>query len=107
MTDEEKRKNFLERNRFVSIPFQLNRRHNTDMWNRVAALKCKQRKRQWLTNLQQKVEIYSEENDSLSAQVSQLRDEVLNLKTKLIAHKDCEVTRERWPGGLGQITWDR
>jgi hypothetical protein len=30
MTDEEKWKNFLECNRFVSISFQLKRRHNTD-----------------------------------------------------------------------------
>jgi len=65
--------------------------------------KCRQRKKQWLANLQQKSEIFSQENDALSAQVSQLRDEVLNLKTKLIAHKDCEVTRERWPSGLGQM----
>merc|ERR1711939_1241313 len=39
MTDEEKRRNFLER-------------------NRVAALKCRQRKKQWLANLQAKVEMY-------------------------------------------------
>ncbi|KAK0108282.1 hypothetical protein ONS95_003098 [Cadophora gregata] len=72
MTDEEKRKNFLER-------------------NRVAALKCRQRKKQWLANLQQKVEMYSVENDSLNATVQQLRDELVNLKTILLAHKDCPI----------------
>jgi len=70
MTDEEKRKNFLER-------------------NRVAALKCRQRKKQWLANLQQKVEAYSSENDALSSQISQLQNEIVNLKTLLMAHKDC------------------
>jgi ATF/CREB family transcription factor len=76
MTDEEKRKNFLER-------------------NRVAALKCRQRKKQWLANLQTKVEMFSSENDALTAQVTQLREEVVNLKTLLLAHKDCPVTQQQ------------
>ncbi|RDA94571.1 hypothetical protein CP533_2502 [Ophiocordyceps camponoti-saundersi (nom. inval.)] len=76
MTEEEKRKNFLER-------------------NRVAALKCRQRKKQWLANLQNKVEMYGTENDALTTQVSQLREEVVNLKTLLLAHKDCPVTQQQ------------
>ncbi|CUS15265.1 unnamed protein product [Tuber aestivum] len=74
MTDEEKRKNFLER-------------------NRVAALKCRQRKKQWLASLQAKVEIFSSENDALTAQVTSLREEIVSLKTLLLAHKDCPVAR--------------
>ncbi|KAI0205934.1 Aft1 HRA domain-containing protein [Astrocystis sublimbata] len=76
MTDEEKRKNFLER-------------------NRVAALKCRQRKKQWLANLQNKVELFSSENDALTAQISALREEVVNLKTLLLAHKDCPVSQQQ------------
>lgn len=76
MTDEEKRKNFLER-------------------NRVAALKCRQRKKQWLQNLQQKVEIYTSENDSLTAQVHALREEIVGLKTLLLQHKDCPVSQSQ------------
>ncbi|KAI8930958.1 hypothetical protein NX059_011972 [Plenodomus lindquistii] len=74
MTDEEKRKNFLER-------------------NRVAALKCRQRKKQWLANLQSKVELFSTENDALSSTVTQLREEIVNLKTLLLAHKECPVSQ--------------
>lgn len=74
MTDEEKRKNFLER-------------------NRVAALKCRQRKKQWLQNLQTKVEYYSQENDALTSQVASLREEIVALKTLLLAHKDCPIAR--------------
>ncbi|OAF55427.1 hypothetical protein VC83_08277 [Pseudogymnoascus destructans] len=85
MTDEEKRKNFLER-------------------NRVAALKCRQRKKQWLANLQQKVEIFSSENDSLTNQLASLREEVIQLKTRLLAHKDCPVSQSQAMGGyLGGI----
>ncbi|KAJ3454211.1 hypothetical protein MRS44_018105 [Fusarium solani] len=76
MTDEEKRKNFLER-------------------NRVAALKCRQRKKRWLTNLQTKVEMFNTENDALTVQVTQLREEAVNLKTLLFAHKDCLVTQQQ------------
>lgn len=73
-TDEEKRKNFLER-------------------NRQAALKCRQRKKQWLQNLQNKVEVFGQENEQLTSQVTSLREEILNLKTMLLAHKDCAVGR--------------
>ncbi|ORY76980.1 hypothetical protein BCR37DRAFT_389247 [Protomyces lactucae-debilis] len=73
-TDEEKRRNFLER-------------------NRQAALKCRQRKKQWLQNLQAKVEFFGQENDQLTSQVTSLREEIVNLKTILLAHKDCPAAR--------------
>merc|ERR1712230_357908 len=75
-----KRKNFLER-------------------NRVAALKCRQRKKQWLANLQAKVELFSTENDALSQTVTQLREELVNLKTLLLAHKDCPVSVQQGIAG--------
>lgn len=55
----------------------------------VAALKCRQRKKQWLASLQKKVEMYTAENDALSAQVTSLREELVALKTLLLSHKDC------------------
>ncbi len=63
-------------------------------------MKCRQRKKQWLANLQQKVEIFSTENDALSAQISALREEVVNLKTLLLAHKDCPVTQQQGLQGM-------
>lgn len=89
-TDEEKRKNFLER-------------------NRQAALKCRQRKKQWLQNLQAKVEFYGQENDQLTSQVTSLREEIVNLKTMLLAHKDCPVARSNsnlsGVGGMSQLQY--
>lgn len=67
----------------------------TDDGRSVAALKCRQRKKQWLANLQNKVEMFSSENDALTAQITQLREEVVNLKTLLLAHKDCPVTQQQ------------
>ena len=108
-TDDEKRKNFLERNRqgtqyspsrplllaATAIPREL---HTILLCTFVltwsAALKCRQRKKQWLSSLQQKVDYYTRENDILRSEVGQLRDEVTTLKTLLAAHKDCSVARQ-------------
>lgn len=70
--EESKRKHFLER-------------------NRQAALKCRQRKKQWLANLQHRVEFLSTDNEQLQSQATMLREEVINLKTLLLAHRDCAV----------------
>ncbi|EAQ92397.1 hypothetical protein CHGG_00632 [Chaetomium globosum CBS 148.51] len=75
-TDDEKRKNFLER-------------------NRVAALKCRQRKKQWLASLQAKVEEYAVENENLNHEIAALREEIIGLKTLLLAHKDCPVSQQQ------------
>ncbi|CAO3564620.1 unnamed protein product [Mortierella alpina] len=74
MDEEEKRKNFLER-------------------NRQAALKCRQRKKQWLTNLQAKVEYLTTDNEHLQTQTASLRDEIIHLKALLLAHKECPVAQ--------------
>lgn len=39
--------------------------------------------------------MYSTENEALSAQINQLREEVVNLKTLLLAHKDCPITQQQ------------
>lgn len=39
--------------------------------------------------------MFSTENDALTAQITQLREEVVNLKTLLLAHKDCPVTQQQ------------
>jgi len=62
-------------------------------------LKCRQRKKQWLANLQTKVEIFTQENDALSQQCTQLREEIVQLKTLLLQHKDCAVSHQQGLGG--------
>lgn len=37
-------------------------------------------------------------------QIAALREEVVNLKTLLLAHKDCPVTQQQ--GMLGAYIWD-
>ncbi|CAG8478110.1 5633_t:CDS:2 [Paraglomus brasilianum] len=84
LSDAEKRKNFLERNRQGMIII-------TSICH--AALKCRQRKKQWLANLQAKVEYLTNENEQLQSQATSLREEILNLKTLLLAHKDCPIAQ--------------
>lgn len=47
------------------------------------------------------MEIFSSENDALSSQVTQLREEIVSLKTLLLAHKDCPVSQAQGLGGMG------
>ncbi|KAM3582325.1 Transcription factor, variant 2 [Umbelopsis sp. WA50703] len=82
--DDEKRRNFLER-------------------NRQAALKCRQRKKQWLNNLQAKVEYLTNDNEQLQLQANALREEIINLKTLLLAHKDCAVAQQNGVVGLNLL----
>lgn len=73
INEDEKRKNFLER-------------------NRQAALKCRQRKKQWLNNLQTRVEYLTIDNERLQLQNNILRDEMINLRNILTTHnKDCHL----------------
>lgn len=39
--------------------------------------------------------MFSSENDALTTQITALREEVVNLKTLLLAHKDCPVTQQQ------------
>ncbi|BGP16423.1 hypothetical protein JCM10213_004021 [Rhodosporidiobolus nylandii] len=77
-TEEEKRKNFLER-------------------NRQAALKCRQRKKAWLQSLQTKVELLTTDNDQLQSTVSNLKEEVNSLRAILAAHANCPVAMGNAP----------
>lgn len=69
-TEEEKRKTFLER-------------------NRVAASKCRQRKKQQLQKMEDELSFYSTGYREVSVQVTQLRNHLLTLRNILNGHKEC------------------
>lgn len=72
-TEEEKRRNFLER-------------------NRQAALKCRQRKKAWLNELQNKTETLQMENERLQHNVRGLEEEVARLTSILLQHRECSIS---------------
>ncbi|KAG2192830.1 hypothetical protein INT46_010998 [Mucor plumbeus] len=67
----------------------VNKRNKALERNRQAALRCRQRKKEWLNQLQSNVDLLTKENRALEEQSLTLREEILNLKTVLLAHKDC------------------
>lgn len=81
--EDSKRKNFLER-------------------NRVAASKCRQRKKQLVQKMEDELSFYSTGYRELSAQVSQLRDQLINLRGIVIGHKDCPMLASS-VGGFDQL----
>merc|ERR1712062_355557 len=73
---EEKRQRFLER-------------------NRAAASRCRQKRKQWVTQLESKSHDLMHTNNMLVDEINALRREVAQLKALLVAHKDCPVTAQQ------------
>lgn len=73
---EAKRRRFLER-------------------NRVAASKCRQKKKEWMQNLEETARTAQHNSKFLQATVGQLKGEVLMLKQELLKHHDCECAKIR------------
>ncbi|XP_059177497.1 cyclic AMP-dependent transcription factor ATF-2-like isoform X2 [Physella acuta] len=73
---EERRRKFLER-------------------NRAAAARCRQKRKHWISNLEKKADELQNTNFRLQTEVKLLRGEVAQLKTLLLAHKDCPVTQQQ------------
>lgn len=58
--------------------------------NRLAAAKCRRKSRKSVSKLQERERCLVLENRRLIASATQLRDEVLNLKTEILGHGDCD-----------------
>ncbi|OUM70201.1 hypothetical protein PIROE2DRAFT_28546, partial [Piromyces sp. E2] len=59
--------------------------------NRQAALKCRQKKKQWLISLQKQIDTYTAENEILQNQAILLQEEILTLRALLLTHKPCSI----------------
>ncbi|TID18810.1 Mitochondrial-processing peptidase subunit alpha [Venturia nashicola] len=57
--------------------------------NRVAASKCRQKKKEWTNSLEEKARDLQGQREMLVAYVSMLRNELLMLKCKCLEHSDC------------------
>jgi hypothetical protein len=57
--------------------------------NRVAASKCRQKKKEWATNLDSKARELQMNKDSLSVLANSLKEEVLYLKGEMLRHSGC------------------
>ncbi|KAI9005062.1 hypothetical protein DFJ74DRAFT_692473 [Hyaloraphidium curvatum] len=68
---DEKRRRFLER-------------------NRLAASKCRQKKKQWIEELERASADSRARNKQLHALVDQMREELMALKNQVLLHQSCE-----------------
>ncbi|MCJ1371986.1 hypothetical protein MMC20_003207 [Loxospora ochrophaea] len=57
--------------------------------NRVAASKCRQKKKEWMSELEARARDLQNSKNHLAMMVSSLRDEVLFLKGELLKHNGC------------------
>lgn len=57
--------------------------------NRLAAHKCRQRRKEYISSLETRARDYSDQNQNLKNTVSVLREEVLSLKNILLQHAGC------------------
>lgn len=63
--------------------------------NRVAASKCRQKKKEWTNSLEEKARDLQGQREMLVAYVSMLRNELLILKCKCLEHSDCDCVALR------------
>ncbi|KAF2107713.1 hypothetical protein BDV96DRAFT_505843 [Lophiotrema nucula] len=72
------------------VPFQVtSARQNHLEKNRVAAHKCRQRKKVYIEGLEGRAREFSAKNKILKDNVAQLREEVLELKNEVLRHAGC------------------
>lgn len=57
--------------------------------NRLAAHKCRQRRKEYINSLETRARDFSAQNQNLKDTVSQLREQVLELKNVLLQHAGC------------------
>ncbi|OBZ82884.1 Cyclic AMP-responsive element-binding protein 5 [Choanephora cucurbitarum] len=92
---EDRRKKFLERNRVAGkITLSLSLfiiAHLTDLLSALSiAYKCRQKKKNWMLELEQKAEVQNSQNEELRAMVAQLKEESMYLRNLLLSHGNCD-----------------
>lgn len=80
-TDQLKKKDILER-------------------NRASSMRARAKRKAWIQDLQRTALNVNETNAALQMEVKALRSEVAKLKTLLLAHKDCPITKAMQKGKL-------
>lgn len=68
--------------------------------NRAAASRCRARKKQWIDTLDKKSKELEMLNTSLQQEVIVLRAEVQQLKSIILAHKDCPLMMSQAKPGI-------
>lgn len=70
--------------------------------NRASSMRARAKRKAWIEELQDSLNFANETNANLQAQVKSLHNQVARLKTLLLAHKDCPVTKAM-EGGIAHF----
>lgn len=68
--------------------------------NRASSMRARAKRKAWIEQLERTVTNVNEENVALQMEVKALRAEVAKLKSLLLAHKDCPITKAMQKGAL-------
>jgi len=72
------------------FPFQVSSARQSHLEkNRVAAHKCRMRKKDYINGLEDRARIFTTKNKALKENVAMLREEVLGLKNEVLRHAGC------------------
>jgi hypothetical protein len=72
------------------FPFQVSSARQSHLEkNRVAAHKCRMRKKDYINGLEERARIFTTKNKALKENVAMLREEVLELKNEVLRHAGC------------------
>lgn len=66
--------------------------------NRASSMRARAKRKAWIQQLERTVANVNETNVALQMEIKVLRTEVAKLKTLLLAHKDCPITKAMQKG---------
>lgn len=66
--------------------------------NRASSMRSRAKRKAWIQQLENNVGNANEKNLALEIEIKALRNEVIRLKTLLLAHNDCPVTKAMQTG---------
>ncbi|XP_063976313.1 cyclic AMP-dependent transcription factor ATF-2 isoform X2 [Diachasmimorpha longicaudata] len=74
-------------------PQDLHKKQDILARNRASSMRARAKRKQWVQQLQKSLHNANELNGALQLEIKSLRSEVANLKTLLLGHKDCPITK--------------
>ncbi|XP_016913782.1 cyclic AMP-dependent transcription factor ATF-7 isoform X1 [Apis cerana] len=89
--------NAKRENRSKTIEDQLKKKEILER-NRASSMRARAKRKAWIQQLERTVTNVNETNVALQMEIKVLRTEVAKLKTLLLAHKDCPVTKAMQKG---------
>ncbi|OAD60990.1 Cyclic AMP-dependent transcription factor ATF-2 [Eufriesea mexicana] len=89
--------NMKKGNRSKTLEDQLKKKEILER-NRASSMRARAKRKAWIQQLERTVANVNETNVALQMEIKVLRTEVAKLKTLLLAHKDCPVTKAMQKG---------